>query len=312
MKARRIPTSHIRQVMRFNKPMHSAQGMAIYGNLIFQLFHTGVCAVYNLESRSPEPLTVFPLGSFNDGSDCMDYANHANQCLFLQKKEAGQELPLMYITVGYGTGSDEDGFFYRCSVEQLHLKRDGEGRILGGSSEVLQTISYKDNGTHSTAHKSPCWGCPSWLVGSEGSSIYIFSAGYRTTEEFLAYRDVNSYRITRFSLPSPYKERKVIFTEKDIKDQFTTPFDILFTQAGTIFNNKLIYTFGRGDEQYPNGIRVYDLDKKCEHACMDLSSCIFREEEIESCSIFNGELFCNTNANPTGGIYSLGSIGDLI
>lgn len=96
-------------------------------------------------------------------------------------------------------------------------------------------------------------------------------------------------------------------TAKDILDQFTVPFDIRFTQGGTLKDDKIFYTFGFGDEAHPDGLRVYDLKERRLFAKMDLSESILKDEEIECCGFYGHALLCNTNAEPSK-IYSLGKL----
>ncbi len=297
-------------VMRFKKIFRSAQGMAIYGSLVFQLYHTGKCAIYDLKTRSESPLAVFPLGSSNDGVPDDNYINHANQCMFSDRFIGGNELPLLYVTIGYGTAADDDGYYYRCAVENITLEKDESEQVIGGHSETIQTISYKDGGIENTGWQQPCWGCPAWFVDVKGGSIYMFSAKYRTTAAYEANWPDNRYIITRFPLPDPEDGGFVTFGPKDILDQFDCPFDIPFTQGGMIAGNKLFYSFGNGcmhDYKYPDGLRVYDLDHKCLCAKMDLKDSCLGAEEVESISFFGDELYINTNAVPAGGYYSLGT-----
>lgn len=300
----------VKPVMRYNKVYNSAQGMAIYSSWVFQLYHTGKCAIYDLKTQSQSPLAVFPLGSSNDGVPNDNYTNHSNQCMFSNRYINGNELPLLYVTTGYGTTVDDDGYFYRCAVENITLEKDADGRITGGHSETVQTICYKDGGIEDTQWQQPCWGCPAWFIDIQGSSIYMFSSKYRTTAAFKEYWPDNRYIITRFPLPDPEDGGCVTFGPKDIIDQFDCPFDIPFTQGGMIAGSKLFYSFGNGDKEdylYPDGLRVYDLEKKCLCAKMDLKDSCLGTEEVESISFFGNELYINTNAKPTGGYYSLGT-----
>lgn len=293
-------------VMRYQKVLRSAQGMAIWGDLAFVLHHTGYCAVYDLESRCETCLTQFPLGSYNDGVPSAEYTNHSNQCMFSGTCLDGNPIPLLYVTAGNHFGEDENGYYYRCAVENIVLNRDEEGNV-SGSSTLIQTISYKNDGIEDTPFESPCFGCPAWFADSEKGYLYIFSARYRTTAEFLPFYEKNRYIITKFKLPSPTESSFVLLHPKDILDQFLTPFDILFTQGGTLKDDKIYYTFGLGNEQYPLGMRVFDLKNKCICQEYDLTGSSFGAEEIECCAFYKGELLCNTNA-PVGGIYSLGSL----
>ena len=295
--------------MRLKKLYPSAQGMAICGNLLFQLYHTGKCAVYDLKSKSPEALAAFPLGSSNDGVPDSNYTNHSNQCMFSDIHIGDNPLPLLYVTCGCGTEGDDNGFYYRCAVENIELELSSSGTVTGGRSSLVQTVSYKNDGIGDTSFETPCWGCPAWFVDSKNCCLYMFSSRYRTTAAFAQYKDRNKYIITRFSLPDPTAgENFVILTAKDILDQFTAPFDIFFTQGGMISGNKLYYTFGCGsgyDGIYPDGMRIYDLERKQPCSSYDFSGSCFAHEEIESCSFYNGKLLINTNASPEIGIFSI-------
>ena len=320
----------VRPVMRVEKIPHSlpgtssAQGMAIFGSLIFQLYHTGLCAVYDLETRSSSPLAVFPLGSFNDGvpeipdGKGSDYINHSNQCMFSRRYIGGNDLPLLYVTVGYGTGADKNGYFYRCAVENITLRRDADGKIIGGSSETVQKIRYRDGGIEKTPWQQPCWGCPAWFVNEKdendkndekSGNIVMFSAKTRTTAAHRDHWPDNRYIVTKFPLPDPADGGTVTFGPTDILDQFDCPFDIPFTQGGMIAGNKIFYSFGCGcahDHLYPDGVRVYDLEKKRLCAKMDLKDSCLGDEEVECVSFFGDELYINTNAGTQVGYYSLG------
>lgn len=294
--------------MRYEKVLPSAQGMTIYGDLAFVLHHTGVCAVYDLLSRGSEPLAVFRLASYNGGTDGKEYINHSNQCMFSKVHKDGNTIPLLYVTTGNAVGGDEKGYYYRCAVENVMLDYNSDGKVIGGRSELIQTITLKDEGIENTHWQRPCWGCPAWFIEPDNGNIYTFSARYRTTAAFKEYYEKNNYIITKYRPVDPMIGGIVTLTADDIEDQFECPFDIPFTQGGMIHDGKLFYTFGCGNEQngeYPDGLRVYDLKEKCLIAKMDLKNSVLGAEEIESCSFYGDELLCNTNAD-IGGIFSLG------
>lgn len=302
-----LSPDHPRLYMRYDKILPSAQGMAVYGDMAFILYHTGVCALYDLKTRDPKPLARFPLGSYNSGVPARDYLNHSNQCMFSGEYLEGNTIPLLYVTCGCGVGRDQDGFFYRCAVEDVHVERMADGRCTRAESRLIQTLVFSDEDIGKTSYEKPCWGCPAWFVDSANDCLYIFSSRWRTTKEFLEHYNANRYIITKMRKP-PLVDAFVRLTAADILDQFLVPFDILFTQGGMISGDKMFYTFGLGDNSYPIGLRVYDLTGRCVCGKVDLSGSIFGHEEIESCSFYNGELFCNTNTNAgTGGIYSLGT-----
>lgn len=288
--------------MSFRKTLDSVQGMAIYGDEAYVLYHTGVCSVYNLASKDCEAAASFRLGSFNEGHPSEEYCNHANQAMFSGLHHQNNPIPLLYVTTGNSGGADEDGYFYRCAVENITKTTDALGRTVF-SSQTLQTIIYKDQGPSPTGWEKPCWGAPAFYVDHENSALYIFSARYRTTKAYLQYYDQNAFIVTRFPLPKIEDGNQVTLTALDIVDQFTVPFDILFTQGGTLYQGKIYHTFGFGNDDYPLGIRVYDLAGKAVAARMDLSRSIFADEEIECCAFYRGKLLCNTNH---GKIYCVG------
>lgn len=288
-----------RLYMSFSKTLSSAQGMAIYGNEAFVLYHTGVCSVYDLITRSEIPIASFRLASYNEGFPTSQYINHANQSMFSNKYYRKNKIPLLYITTGNDGGEDEDGFFYRCAVENVIKENDKTGNITF-TSELLQIISYKNIGIENTKWEAPCWGAPAFFVDSEKDLLYIFSARYRTTKAFSEFYSKNAYIITKFRLPDVDGEKNVILTASDIIDQFTASFDIPFTQGGTLYRDKIYYTFGFGNDDYPVGIRIYDLDSKCLKERIDLSHSVFANEEIECCAFYKSNLLCNTNS---GNIY---------
>ena len=81
---------------------------------------------------------------------------------------------------------------------------------------------------------------------------------------------------------------------EDILDQFVVPSDVLFTQGGTIYGEKLYYTFGYPKGGYPLQILVFDLTSKTLCAQVENLTESFRGEEIECCGIYRNRLLCNT------------------
>lgn len=309
--AKTIPMELSAETVKFymncDKILPSAQGMAIYGDHAFMLYHTGRCAVYDLVSRQSRPVAEFWLGSANEGTPSKEYANHSNQCMFSTQHMDGNELPLLYVTTGNGVGCDEDGFYWRCAVENIHFEHDGAGSVIGVHSELLQTYSYIPGGEEEHGWLSPSWGCPAWFVDSEKKFIYIHSAKYRTTKDYAHLTPENRYIITKFPMTAPEKGGFIKLTARDILDQFIVPFDIRFTQGGTLKDDKIYYTFGFGDEAHPDGLRVYDLKERRCTMKMDLKDSVLGHEEVECCAFYGDELLCNTNAVPAK-IYSLGRL----
>ena len=288
--------------MRFDKAWHrAAQGMGIFEDRAYVLYDTGACAIYDLVTRDPKPLDVFKLGSYREPEYQGDpYHNHANDCMFSKTHFEGNPIPLLYVTIGTGIGTDEDGYFYRCSVENLVQGADGKH-----TAEQLQTISYVPDGIEQTPWVQPCWGCPAWLMDPDTDSLYIFSAKYRTKVGCVPEGEKNTYIITRFDLPKVERGSFVRLTPKDIVDQFTVDSDVRFTQGGTIFQSKLYYTFGapQSVHNYHDIVMVFDLVKKCLVAQVNNMDEAMNQEEIECAAPYKGKLLVNTNGG--FGIYTV-------
>ncbi len=265
----------------------SVQGFGVHGNVGIVLFHTGVGAAYDLISRSKQTIGVFKLGSYNAGDPDNRYTNHANDAMFGPTLE-GEEFPLLYVTAGNSGEADENGYIAYCAVEQI---RQSNGVF---SSETVQRIYYKNDGIESTPYQAPGWGWPASLVDTTGGWYYMLCARYRTKKEFS--RPDNVYIITKFRLPNP-KAGDVTLYPSDIVDQFELPFNVFFTQGGTIRKNNIYYMFGCGNETYPNEMRVIDLSKKEYVLCENLSNGPFADDEVECCAFYDDKLLINTQGN---------------
>lgn len=264
----------------------AVQGFAIHGDVGFVLYHTGVCAAYNLKTREAKPLGVFKLGSFNSGTPDKRYTNHANDAMFGDTL-AGEEYPLLYVTAGNSGDSDENGYLAYCAVEQIR-QRDG-----AFTAETAQRIFYKNDGIERSSFGTPGWGWPASLVDTEGGWYYMLSARYRTRRDL--YRPDNVYIVTKFRLPDPMAG-DVTLCPSDIVDQFELPFTAFFTQGGTVRDQKIYYMFGCGNEKHPNALNIIDLAQKKYALCEDLSQEDFHDQEVECCAFYGDRLLINTQA----------------
>jgi len=262
----------------------SIQGFAVHGSIGFILYHTGICAAYDLVSKDKKPVGVFRLGSYNEGEPDNRYINHANDAMFGQYID-GKEFPLMYVTAGNSGDSDENGYISFCAVEQIKRKNEGF------SSETVQKIYYKNDGIENTPYQTPGWGWPASLVDVNGGWYYMLSARYRTKREYS--RPDNVYIITKFRLPSP-DIGDVTLYPADIVDQFELPFNVYATQGGTIRDEKIWYMFGFGRPDYPDALRVIDLKERKYSLCEDLSAAPFANQEVECCAFYGDRLLINT------------------
>lgn len=268
----------------FTGKKETTQGFAVHGDLGFVLYHTGVCGVYDLAKRNKVPVDVFKLGSYNFGVPDRRYTNHANDAMFGGRLPE-EEFPLLYVTAGNSGESDENGYIGYCAVEQIRLE-NGFFR-----SQLQQRIFYRNDGIEKTPYQSPGWGWPASLVDVEGGWYYMLSARYRTKKEFS--KPDNVYIITKFQLPNP-KIGDVTLYPSDIVEQFELPLDTLFTQGGTIRDEKLWFLFGCGTKDYPDALRVIDL-KAREYALReDLSQTEFCQDEVECCAFYGEDLLINT------------------
>ena len=305
------------------------QGMALWDNQLYVFHDGGFCKVYDLTSKCSKPIASFKLGSYNEGTPSSAYQNHCNTVMFGEnhytdpQTGAINELPLLYVRTGNSSGADNIGYYNRLAVESI-TKTESNG-VVSFSSRLLQTIIYSDtydggknianyNDEHGTAYLPAAgFGAPMWLVNTKENAVYMLSAKYRTTYgsvgdtvNYPGYESVNDnyYIITKFNLPSLSAGEQVVLTPTDIIDQFTTDFAAFATQGGTVFDDKIIYTFGFGQirELNPNKILIFDLQEK--RICHELILCdsMFAFDEIESCVVYGNSLLVNTQG---GYIYQL-------
>lgn len=295
---------------RFEKSQRSQQGMAIWGDYAFLLYHGGHCDVMDLRTRKVAA-AFHPESYTGDAQEPL--TNHANMAVFRHDPQQQGAFPLLYITAGNAGGMDENGYCGHCAVEQIQMRQTPNGPVF--TSQVVQRIYFNDSTFkkqegrryEGLAYEGVCWGWPAFFPDAERDRLYLFSSRFRTDGSFRHLDAENAYIVTSFRLPNP-SNPKAVLTPKDIMDQFAVEYDVEITQGGTLYDNKIIYTFGFGREGYPNKLRVIDLDKREIVKKVDLSKSIFRTEEIEAVDIYKGKLLCNTNS---GGIFLLGDIADF-
>lgn len=293
---------HAEHFMDFDNPTEafagkrtSVQGFSVWQDFGVILFHSGICAVYDLITRDPRPLDVFKLATYDAGEEDKRYANHANDMMFGGTDADGN--PLMYITAGNSGEADERGWIAYCAVEALDITRDADGKPHFGS-HLVQKIYYQNDGIENTPYQTPGWGWPASLVDVARGKFYLHSARYRTTKDFVHLYNENNYIVTAFDLPEIGVGHEVVtLTPADIVDQFEYPYDILATQGGTIHEDKLYYTFGFGKVGTPIGMRISDLKEKKLISRVDFSFTPFGNVEIECCAFYRGKILVNTQHN---------------
>ncbi|MDH8700902.1 hypothetical protein M2138_000236 [Dysgonomonadaceae bacterium PH5-43] len=188
----------------------SAQGMAIHKNTAFLLNNGGLCRVFDLKKK--KLISEFNLAS-------ADEKNHVNCAAFgPYHKKGNKKYPTIYISECSGKN--------RCFVESIN----NEG------SELIQTLEIQTNGHEQES--------ANWFIDKKKKCIYTISLPYKNdkTKESTA---ANNYLITKLPLP-PLDSTEVIFTEKDIIEQFEISFSNLL-QGGVIHKNCLYLPVGLHD-----------------------------------------------------------------
>lgn len=258
---------------------HSQQGMDVWNNQAFCLEDGGWCRVFDLKTKSSEPLAAFPLASKAKN-------NHANCCNFGVETKPGASFPLLYVSVGKAGVKME----WDCHVESI--TKDAQT----WRSELAQTLRLDASGFSAKGLQS-IFGCPAWLVDRKTKTLWVFSAKKRTTAAATGAFSTNNYVATRFRLPKLAEGALVTLTAADVENQVVLPFDTYFTQGGTVWNGKIYYCFGLGEKKggvLPSRIRVYDTKRKTISERIELRGII--DEEMEDLSIWNGHILANTNS----------------
>lgn len=204
-----------------------AQGMAIYKDKAFLLNVTGLCRIYDL--RKGKIVSHFKLGSYHA-------KNHANSASFgVAYPKGNYAFPAIYIS--------ECENPCRCFVEDISMQ----------GSKLIQTLQYQLNGKAQIVHD--------WVVDQDNKKIYAVTQvniPNDTNKDFLN-------QIKRFRLPS-ITEGDIIFTDKDIEDEFEVSFPHVL-QGATIRKQKLYLPVGfpAGNENrkgHERAIVIVDLKKK--------------------------------------------------
>lgn len=264
---------------------HSWQGMALWGDWLLSFEDGGYCRVYDRSGDTLRHEADFTIAS-------ADPANHCNQANLGVEQLPGSEMPVVYLTVGK-PGSPLD---MRCHVESI--ERSGRK----WSSRLVQTIELDTTGWYA-AGLNTIFGAPSWLIDRDKKSIWVFSAKLRTLPSTTPSFDMNHYVATKFRLPAIAEGEFVRFTVDDVLDQAVFEMDVYATQSGCIHDGKIYYSFGFGHHKTPlthSKVRVYDLDKRCIAARIELDSLI--PEECEAVAIDGDRMLINTNSRLIYGV----------
>lgn len=165
-------------------PKKTEQGMAIYNNMAFLFYDTGICKVFDLKKK--QYVREFSLGS-------KSVNNHANCACFGKNKFLNSEFPLLYIS--------ECRPPQRCFVECL----TDTGAVL------VQTIVLKRKGVNAKSFD--------WIVDNKREVLYTIGRRKSDVNPGSSLHRINKYRI-----PELREGKNVILTDKDVLDSFDIEF----------------------------------------------------------------------------------------
>ena len=260
----------------FEKNAH--QGMEIWGRYLFALEDGGHVNVFDFTKPGNKALAGFELASSRPD-------NHANCANFGVETKRGASFPLLYVSNGLVGGDIE----WTCFVESITRR----GKRF--TSEIAQRITLDTSGWEKEGYVQ-IYGAPCWLVDRERQALWIFSARQRTTPKVTKHDWENQYVATRFRIPALSEGESVTLSANDILDQVVLPFDVGFTQSGTVHDGLIYYCFGTGAKDKPSAIRIYDTDSRTIAARYDLQNQI--PIELESLAVVDGYIYANSNINP--------------
>lgn len=196
-----------------------------------------------------------------------------------------------------------------------------DGLLYGNFINNKFIYSSTDSWENVENYQKVAWGWPASFVDCEPNSategkFYIKSARFRTTEAYEKtnktnyqignYEQSNAYIVTEFDLPAlptsekdPAYGKTVTLYPSDITDQFELPYNVGFTQGGTMRNGRIYYSYGnQSKNKYTrNAIQIIDIEKEAIIAELNLADSIIKTWEPE-CPAFHGDTLV-LSLNPT-------------
>lgn len=257
----------------------SVQGMSIYNDIIYQLQDTGILNIYDIEGDGT-PLAYTNLASY-------DVNNHANCCNFGNVFYNDNSIPLLYVT----TGKVGD-ISLKCFVENINVTKTGDDYSV--STSLVQTITFDQTNFENKGYKK-IWDCPAYLVSPDNKYLYVFGAKYRTNGSQSQYDLDNMYIITKFKYPD-ISNSEVTLTADDVIEQFTTEYQVDFTQGGTLHNDLIIYSFGLGTTAHPSKIGIWNVNSKSLINTIDLTDAPCGNQELEDVYVYENHLYITTQS----------------
>lgn len=261
-----------------NAAHRSQQAMALRDGLLFAFEHGGKCVVYDRTGAQLREVGSFSVESASD-------ANHCNQANWGVESVNGSEFPVVYLSVA----QPKSPLDLRCHVESIS-RRKGKWR-----SELVQTIELDTTGWNAQGVNT-IFGAPSWLVDRQRRALWVFSGRRRTVPAATPDFADNKLVALRFRLPALSEGSAITLGADDVLEQVVFDMDAYATQSGMIHDGKIFYCFGFGDKypQTTSKLRVYDLDRRCIAARVELDSLI--PEECEAVAIDGDRMLINTNS----------------
>lgn len=253
----------------------SAQGFAIHGNSAFLFNNTGLCRIYDLKTRQLVADLVLDSTAPENHANCADFG--------VEFPEGNSEYPALYVSECYGER--------RCFVESITAK----------GSKLIQTLRVKTGGWEDYSFD--------WYIDREKKHIYTLSFN-KEVNLIGAKTKMREYLVTKLPLP-PLSAGDVVFTQKDILEQFTISFPQL-SQGGTIRGAYLYLPVGhkkpnpdakkKKTDKRDRALLVVNLRTKQIEKTIDLNDSL--ELEPEDASFHSNRLlmFCGQE----GGLFDMG------
>lgn len=265
--------------------VHNGQDGTVINGRLFRFDADGSCHVYILPDMKPDGVFVL------DKSDILKM--HCNAVDFSGKyAEEGDEYPLIYTNIYNNYSSGPDRLEGVCGVYRIWKRGDGTF-----SSSLMQIIRVGFTGS------DKLWCSPSHNdVRPYGNFVVD-----RTADRLAAFtmRDSDYHtRIFCFRLPDIsegvysdyYGVNLLTLTEDDILSVFNGGYSN-YIQGACCADGKIYSTEGFDGPQQPAGIRVFDLNRKCQTAYLPLFSWGYENEPEFIAAWEDGFIYSDARGN---------------
>jgi hypothetical protein len=240
------------------------QGMAVRGDYVFSLQHSGILTIYKYKGKSLKTINQFRIGSANP-------VNHCNVlCFGTERFKPCDRYPVMYTSQCHR--KPFNGMKDVCFVERLLPGFKG--------SELVQTINFEDT--------DKLFGYAlQWVVDCRNKLLI----GYGNTID--NNNPANKHRIIAFRLPKLSEGSMVTLKNEDIlytyllEDTYTEPF-MPIGQGLCIRGDLLYMPTGFGTPEKPSILYIWNLAERKMEQVVDLSLCT--ESEFEDCDFWRGQM----------------------